>query len=159
VNATRWKILITLVVIVPAGLATKFVLPHRLPEPLGRWCLLYGAAVLYEVFWILAALLVVLSMKEHRAGIAVDNGEHASTGGDSWKCLVLRAALAVFVVTCFLEVTQRWHAPWLDAVRATGLGAALLGNGFDWWDFPHYAIGSALGAYLALTLGPRNINL
>jgi hypothetical protein len=56
-----------------------------------------------------------------------------------------RIAIGVFVVTSLLEVLQLWH-PWaLEQARATFLGRALLGTTFAWWDFPHYALGCALG--------------
>jgi hypothetical protein len=37
-------------------------------------------------------------------------------------------------------------------LRGTFLGAALLGTTFDWWDFPHYVIGCAIGIVLAKLL-------
>jgi len=124
----RIRAAIALLLVTPAGFLTKFALPAWLGGAAGRWCNLYGAAVLYEVFWVL-----VLAVLSPRLGPR-------------------RSATGVFLATCVLEFLQRWHAPWLDDLRRTFLGAALLGNGFDWLDFPHYALGSALGGALAWRL-------
>jgi hypothetical protein len=62
--------------------------------------------------------------------------------------------VAVFAVTCALEVLQLWHPAPLEAVRGTFLGRTLLGTTFVWWDFPHYALGCALGAWSGRRLGP-----
>ncbi len=61
--------------------------------------------------------------------------------------LVMRsaAALAVCVV---VELSQRYHTPMLDAVRATRVGHLILGSGFDPRDLAAYAIGVGVAAYL-----------
>lgn len=46
----------------------------------------------------------------------------------------------------FIEVTQLYHAPWLDAIRATILGGLVLGFGFLWSDILAYTIGTLVGA-------------
>lgn len=52
------------------------------------------------------------------------------------------AALAFAVVD---EIGQLYHAPWIDAIRATRLGALVLGYGFLWSDLACYTAG-VLGA-------------
>jgi len=118
-----------LAVVTPLGFAAKFVLPLWLPGAAGRWCLLYGAAVLYEVFWVLVLRLFA----------------------PRWS--PARCAAIVLAITCALEFLQLVRVPWLVALRRTFVGAALLGNGFDWWDFPHYAIGCVAGAIVAGSCG------
>jgi len=44
------------------------------------------------------------------------------------------------------EFTQLYRAPWIDAVRATRLGALALGQGFLWSDLWCYAAGVTLAA-------------
>ena len=58
--------------------------------------------------------------------------------------------LAVLFATTLIELLQLWHPPFLQTIRATFIGHALLGNTFSWWDFPHYIIGSSLGLVLLL---------
>ena len=47
-----------------------------------------------------------------------------------------------------VEVSQLYHAPWIDAVRATRPGALVLGHGFLWSDLACYATGIGLAALL-----------
>jgi hypothetical protein len=55
------------------------------------------------------------------------------------------AALATLV--CFtIEATQLYHAPWIDAIRATRPGALVLGSGFHALDLLCYVVGVALAA-------------
>jgi Protein of unknown function (DUF2809) len=58
---------------------------------------------------------------------------------------VHRAAVAL-AVSYGVEVSQLYHAPWIDALRQTTLGALILGFGFLWSDLACYTAGVALGA-------------
>lgn len=113
----RKRVLIALLVITPLGFWFKlYTGPGR------AWLNNSAAGTLYEVFWCLVVFFF-------------------------WPCreFVTRIAVGVFVVTSLLEVLQLWH-PWaLEQIRATFLGRALIGTTFAWWDFPHYALGCALG--------------
>jgi hypothetical protein len=60
--------------------------------------------------------------------------------------LALGARAALALGACYaVEVSQLYHTPALDAVRATRLGHLVLGSGFDPRDFAAYALG-VLGA-------------
>ena len=54
-------------------------------------------------------------------------------------------AIAICVV---VELGQLYHAPWIDALRQTRLGALALGSVFNWPDMPAYGVGVVLGAML-----------
>jgi hypothetical protein len=56
-----------------------------------------------------------------------------------------RIALLVLGVTCVLEFLQLWHPLWLEKIRRTFPGRALLGTTFDWTDFPPYFVGAWIG--------------
>jgi hypothetical protein len=60
--------------------------------------------------------------------------------------LLVRTAAAYFGCAA-VELSQLYHAPALDAARATPLGHLVLGSGFDGRDFGAYALG-VLGATL-----------
>lgn len=82
-------------------------------------------------------------------------------GGDAlWALMgfvglgfLLPRAPTLFVVLLALttswgvEFSQLYHAPWIDAVRATRPGHLVLGSTFNWPDLPAYAAGVALGAW------------
>ena len=43
---------------------------------------------------------------------------------------------------CYLvELSQLYHEPWIDQIRASFLGALILGHGFLWSDMLAYTIG------------------
>ena len=60
------------------------------------------------------------------------------------------AALAL-VVSLLVEVSQRYHAPWIDSIRRTTLGGLALGHGFLWGDLACYAVGVGLGVLIETT--------
>jgi hypothetical protein len=55
------------------------------------------------------------------------------------KCAALGAGIAIAV-----ELSQLYHEPWLDTIRAYRLGALVLGSTFNWPDIPAYVIGIAI---------------
>ena len=55
------------------------------------------------------------------------------------------AALGFAVVD---EISQLYHAPWIDAIRATTPGALVLGYGFLWSDLACYTVGVVAAACL-----------
>ncbi|MBG9768639.1 DUF2809 domain-containing protein [Bacillus vallismortis] len=44
----------------------------------------------------------------------------------------------------FIEISQLYHADWIDQIRDTSLGGLVLGYGFLWSDIEAYTIGIAL---------------
>ena len=47
-----------------------------------------------------------------------------------------------------IEFGQLYHAPWIDAVRATRLGGLVLGYSFVWSDLLCYSVGIAVGVII-----------
>ena len=47
-----------------------------------------------------------------------------------------------------VEMSQLYHAPWIDALRATRLGGLILGFTFVWSDLICYSVGVGLGALI-----------
>jgi len=64
-------------------------------------------------------------------------------------------ALIAFLISCLVEFSQLYHAPWIDAVRATRLGALAIGSTFNWPDFLAYAIGVGVGTMVDLLMVRR----
>ncbi|MDC0741128.1 ribosomal maturation YjgA family protein [Polyangium mundeleinium] len=57
------------------------------------------------------------------------------------------AASVVALLFCYaIEASQLYHAPWVDAIRATRLGGLALGYGFHVMDLIYYAVGVSAGA-------------
>jgi hypothetical protein len=57
-----------------------------------------------------------------------------------------RLALTALALSVAIEVSQLYHAPWIDAIRRTLPGSLVLGYGFLWSDMACYVAGVALGA-------------
>jgi hypothetical protein len=116
VAVNQRRVLVWLVLLGVAGLGTKFY-----SGPGALWINHQLGGVLYEIFWCFAV----------------------------WFCWpqvgIGKIASGVFVVTCGLEVLQLWHPAWLESIRESFLGHAILGSSFDAWDFLHYALGCVIG--------------
>ncbi len=102
-------------------------------------------------------MLVGLASRRFRAYLPTFVGEYS--GDTLW-------ALMLFLVVSFVlanrpllqrcgvslalafavEVSQLYHAPWIDGIRRTTLGGLVLGFGFLWTDLVCYAVGIATGA-------------
>lgn len=59
-----------------------------------------------------------------------------------------RVATLAFGFAVCIELSQLYHAPWIDAVRRTRVGGMVLGFGFLWSDLACYAIGILCGISL-----------
>ena len=62
------------------------------------------------------------------------------------RASMLTLALLALTFAWAVEFSQLYHAPWIDAVRATLPGRLILGTTFNWPDLPAYALGIGLGA-------------
>ena len=60
-------------------------------------------------------------------------------------------ALAAFAFSVAIEVSQLYHAPWIDSVRATLPGRLILGSGFLWADIAAYAAAILMGVATEFT--------
>lgn len=74
--------------------------------------------------------------------------------------LVPRIALphrcaAAYAICVVVEVSQIYHAPWLDALRATTPGHLVLGSGFDARDLVAYALGVGAAALIERAIVSR----
>src|SRR5436190_3446739 len=54
---------------------------------------------------------------------------------------IVLSALVALVFSICVEVSQLYHAPWIDLIRGTRLGLLILGSTFNWPDIPAYAFG------------------
>lgn len=68
----------------------------------------------------------------------------------AWQ--TLRIAAATLLLSCAVEVSQLYHAPWIDSLRNTRIGGLVLGFGFLWSDVACYAVGTAIGVLLDIWL-------
>jgi len=129
-SRTRRRTLAFLLIVVPIGFALKFW-----AGPGQWWINNWGASFAYEAFFMGLALLVLDSPRRIPA-----------------------IAIGVCAGTVALEFLQLWKPPWLEAVRSTFVGRAVLGNAFSWSDVPAYPLGCLLGwlVLARLAAAPRD---
>lgn len=58
-----------------------------------------------------------------------------------------------------IEISQLYHAPWIDAIRNTTLGGLILGFGFLWSDLVCYTIGIIIGIIIDIMINKINIKV
>jgi hypothetical protein len=64
-----------------------------------------------------------------------------------------RLATAALLICAAVELSQLYHAPWIDGIRATRLGGLILGYGFLPGDLACYMTGVAFAASIDRLLG------
>jgi Protein of unknown function (DUF2809) len=62
-------------------------------------------------------------------------------------------ALLAMTFSVAIELSQLYHAPWIDSIRQTTLGGLILGFGFLWSDLACYALGVGLGVLIEIICG------
>ena len=107
---------------------------------------------------VLVGCTIILGLGSRRFGNALPRIIAENAGDALWALMVffgfgilqpkastLRVALCAFVFAFLIEFSQLIHAPWLDWLRSTKLGALALGRGFLWIDLPRYTAGILCG--------------
>jgi len=112
----RIAILISIIIVTPVGF-----LSNLYKGPAHEWLNNSFGGMLYEIFWCLILFLIFP------------------------KIDIIKIALIVYLATCFLEILQLWHPPFLQIIRGNYIGRTILGNQFNLNDFPYYLIGSFFG--------------
>ncbi len=113
-----------------------------------------------RIIFFLSAVAVVfvgLASRRYQAVLPEFVGEYA--GDTLWALmlsLLVSALLAgrtvayratISLVLAFLvEISQLYHAPWIDSIRNTTLGGLVLGFAFLWTDLVCYTVGIIIGA-------------
>lgn len=111
--------------------------------------------LVYMLFAILT-MLVGLASRRFRQQLPTFIGEYS--GDVLWalmlflvvsfvlagRPLFLRWFISLILVFA-VEVSQLYHAPWIDGIRSTTLGGLVLGFGFLWSDLVCYLVGIAAG--------------
>lgn len=61
--------------------------------------------------------------------------------------ILARAAVSL-ALAWMVEISQLYHAPWIDSIRQTTLGGLVLGFEFLWNDLVCYSVGIAIGSLI-----------
>ena len=92
----------------------------------------FVAAYAGDTLWALAAFLGI--------GVVLPRASIATIAG-----LAMSFSVAV-------EISQLYHARWIDSIRQTTLGGLILGYGFLWSDLACYTVGVGLAVMIDIGL-------
>ncbi len=119
------------------------------------------------VYLLLAILtmLVGLASRRYRQHLPTFIGEYS--GDVLWALMLFlvvsfvlagrplfQRCIISLVLALAVEVSQLYHAPWIDGIRSTTLGGLVLGSGFLWSDLVCYLVGIAAGVLADRFLSP-----
>ncbi|HDR4372447.1 TPA: DUF2809 domain-containing protein [Bacillus cereus] len=111
--------------------------------------------VVYALFTI---VIIILGLSSRKFAFALPHLLNDYLGDALWALMVFTGFGFLFPKTetkklafislmfCYgIEVSQLYHANWIDSIRATTLGGLVLGYGFLWSDVVAYTIGVGVG--------------
>lgn len=117
------------------------------------------------------ATAIGLGLASRKFGTILPSFIAKYTGDTLWALTALAAISVAFPTTSLckraaislafayvIELSQLYHAPWLESLRHTTLGGLVLGFGFLWSDLACYTVGVASGLLLELLFFPRRFN-
>ena len=113
--------------------------------------------ILYLILTIITIILGLLSRKVQGLPQII-----SSYSGDAlWALMIFflfsflfnkKSTIFILVISILfsdgIEISQLYHAPWIDSIRATTLGGLILGFGFLWSDLICYTVGIVIGAII-----------
>ena len=112
------------------------------------------------VYFISAAVVVIVGLASRRYRGQLPQFVADYTGDTLWALMlfllisfllagqpILVRAVLSLALAFLVEISQLYHAPWIDSIRQTTLGGLVLGFGFLWTDLICYSVGVVLGAY------------
>lgn len=111
------------------------------------------------LFATLTLIVILLGLASRRYQERLPGFLAAYSGDTLWAIMVFcgisamapsqsirQRALAALVFAFGIEISQLYHAAWIDSLRATRLGGLVLGFGFLWSDLVCYSAGICLAA-------------
>jgi len=118
-NRSRFLHVLFLIIVIAAGLASRKY-PQLFPSCLGKYP--------GDALWALAAFVLW--------GLILP------------QATTMKVAGLAFLTSFLDEVSQLYHAPWIDAIRNTTPGHIILGYSFAWYDILAYVVGILAGIIL-----------
>jgi hypothetical protein len=118
--------------------------------------------LLYAVFTV---VVIILGLSSRKFAFALPNLLNDYLGDALWALMIFTGFGFLFpkietkklafisLIFCYgIEISQLYHAEWIDSIRATTLGGLVLGYGFLWSDLVAYTIGVGVGMLCELIL-------
>ncbi|BDD06011.1 ribosomal maturation YjgA family protein [Aureibacter tunicatorum] len=112
-------------------------------------------------YFLLFISTILLGLGSRKFDYLLPNFIAAYAGDTLWALMIywgtrmvfthirIQTALYFALIFCFtIEISQLYQAEWILQVRATKLGALILGHGFLWSDLICYIVGCVFGYYV-----------
>lgn len=117
-----------------------------------------------RIVWVIAAAVAIIAGLASRRYREYLPSLLADYAGDTLWSLVLFLSISTLMtrwpvlvratiglaLAFLVEISQLYHAPWIDSIRRTTLGGLVLGFGFLWTDLVCYSLGISIGALAEL---------
>lgn len=113
------------------------------------------------VYLLCAMVVVLLGLASRRYGNYLPPFLSEYAGDTLWALLVFLGVSALrpnarlwsrgataLAIAFLVEISQLYHAFWIDAIRSTKIGGLVLGFGFLWSDLVCYVVGIGIGIIL-----------
>lgn len=111
--------------------------------------------LLYATFTI---IVIILGLSSRKFAFALPELLNDYLGDALWALMIFidsdfyflkietKKLAFISLIFCYgIEMSQLYHAEWIDNIRATTLGGLVLGCGFLWSDLVAYTIGIGVG--------------
>ncbi|QBP91127.1 DUF2809 domain-containing protein [Bacillus mycoides] len=111
--------------------------------------------LLYVMFTI---VVIILGLSSRKFAFALPDLLNDYLGDALWALMIFvgfgflfpkietKKLAFISLIFCYgIEISQLYHAEWIDSIRATTLGGLVLGYGFLWSDLVAYTIGVGVG--------------
>ncbi|PEJ97413.1 ribosomal maturation YjgA family protein [Bacillus wiedmannii] len=118
--------------------------------------------LLYALFTI---VIIILGLSSRKLAFALTHLLNAYLGDALWALMIFigfgflfpkidtKKVAFISLLFCYgIEVSQLYHAEWIDSIRTTTLGGLVLGYGFLWSDLVAYTIGVGIGMFCEFML-------
>jgi len=117
------------------------------------------------LYALLTIVVIIVGLSSRKFAFALPDLLNEYLGDALWALMIFtgfgflfpkietRKLAFISLIFCYgIEISQLYHAEWIDSIRATTLGGLVLGYGFLWSDLVAYTIGVGIGVFCEFML-------
>jgi glycopeptide antibiotics resistance protein len=123
------------------------------------------------VYFLLIIATILIGLASRHYSTVLPQWVYAYLGDGLWALMVFLMfgfifrrknshwiAIMALAFSYGIELSQLYHAPWIDAMRANKLGGLILGFGFLWSDLICYTVGIGFGYIIETVFAKMKLN-
>lgn len=117
------------------------------------------------LYAVLVVVVMILGLLSRKFKYIIPDFIDTYLGDALWALMIYQGVAFVFnkkkikivavigLTFCYLiEISQLYHAFWIDNIRRTTLGGLILGYGFLWSDLVAYSLGIVVGIFVDIII-------